>query len=41
MGRFRATGELLSFACPKKVTKVNDTPYRSFPVLLSFMGGNR
>jgi hypothetical protein len=25
----------------KKVTKVNDTPYRLFPALLSFMGVNR
>jgi len=25
----------------KKVTKVNDTPYRLFPVLLTIMGSNR
>ncbi|NOU25000.1 MAG: hypothetical protein HOO90_05640 [Methylotenera sp.] len=25
----------------KKVTKVNDTPYRLFPALLSLVGGNR
>jgi hypothetical protein len=25
----------------KKVTKQKDTPYRLFPALLSFMGGNR
>jgi len=38
---FRLKASYFLLLVQKKVTKVNDTPYRLFPALLSLMGGNR